>query len=168
MTDLLADDVFDDGPRRPIWLITLADLMLLLVGFFVFLQANQALDGRAIADGLREGFGAEAAPPMPVDASLIAGFAPGSAMLPRSDALAWAREAARDPRTTVRVIGGTDGSPGDVDAATGSAAILAADRARAAVALLVRVIPAKRLAIETRPGAGRAVQLQIGFAGGPE
>jgi flagellar motor protein MotB len=167
VTEPFADDLFDDGPHRPVWLITLADLMLLLVGFFVFLQANQALDGRAIADGLRQGFGAQAAPPMPVDAGAIAGFAPGSAQLPSSNALAWAREAARDPRTIVRVIGGTDGSREDVDPATGSAAILAADRARAAVALLVGVIPAERLTIETRPGAGRAVQLQIGFAGDP-
>ena len=27
-------------PARPLWLITLADLSLLLVGFFVFLQAT--------------------------------------------------------------------------------------------------------------------------------
>ncbi|HWK36790.1 flagellar motor protein MotB [Sphingomonas sp.] len=162
------DDVFNDGARRPIWLVTLADLMLLLVGFFVFLQANQALDGRAIADGLREGFGAATAEPMAVDSGAIGGFAPGSAALPASDALAWARDAARDPRTIVRVIGGTDGTPADVDPATGSAAILAADRARAAAALLIRAVPADRLAIETRPGAGRAVQLQIGFAGDPK
>lgn len=165
---LAADDPFDDGARRPIWLITLADLMLLLVGFFVFLQANQTLDGRAIADGLREGFGAGAVAPMAVDSGAIAGFAPGSAVLPASDALAWARDAARDPRTIVRVIGGTDGTPADVDAATGSAAILAADRARAAAALLTRAVPADRISIEARPGAGRAVQLQIGFAGDPK
>jgi hypothetical protein len=168
MTDVLASDPFDGEARRPLWLITLADLMLLLVGFFVFLQANRTLDGRAIADGLRQGFGAEAAQPMPVDASQIGGFAPGSAALPPSDALGWAREAARDPRTIVRVIGGTDGTLADVDAVTGSAAILAADRARAAAALLVRAAPASRIAIEARPGAGRAVQLEIGFAGDPK
>ncbi|UIJ45451.1 flagellar motor protein MotB [Sphingomonas cannabina] len=168
MSDLTIDDPFEEGARRPLWLITLADLMLLLVGFFVFLQANRALDGRAIAEGLRQGFDAERVAPMPVDASVIAGFAPGSAALPSNDAIAWAREAARDPRTTLRVIGGTDGTPGDVDRATGSAAILAADRARAAAALLARAVPADRIAIETRPGAGRAVQLQIGFAGDPQ
>lgn len=160
MTDLL-----DDDPRRSIWLITLADVMLLLVGFFVFLQANQALSGKAIADGMREGFGVAASPPMAVDANVVAGFAPGSARLPATDAAGWARDAARDPRIVVRVVGGTDGSATDVDPATGSAAILAADRARAVAMHLAPHVAPGRLAIETRPGAGRAVQLHLAFAG---
>jgi len=161
-----AEQLLADEPRRPIWLITLADVMLLLVGFFVFLQANQALSGEAIAAGLREGFGIAAPAPMAVDAASVTGFAPGgSAVLPPTAVLAWAREAARDPRIIVRIAGGTDGSPGDVDRATGSPAILAADRARAVAALLARVVPPTRLAIETRPGAGRAVQLNLAFAG---
>lgn len=158
-------DLFDDqDARRPIWLVTLADLMLLLVGLFVFLQSN-VLDGRAVANGLRNGFGVQAEAPMPVDASIVGGFATGSAALPAmADAEAWAIEATRDPRTTLRVIGGTDGSAQDVDPVTGSAAILASDRARAVAARLAKAAPG-RIAIENHPGAGRAVQLQIGFAG---
>ena len=33
----MADDFPDDGPGRPAWLMTLADLALQLVGFFVFI-----------------------------------------------------------------------------------------------------------------------------------
>ncbi|MFZ5796341.1 MAG: flagellar motor protein MotB, partial [Pseudomonadota bacterium] len=36
--------------------MTLADLALLLVGFFVLLQASQQLDRAALARGLRAGF----------------------------------------------------------------------------------------------------------------
>ncbi len=39
---------FDTAPGRPLWLTTLADISLLLVGFFVFLQAAQAVDRRAL------------------------------------------------------------------------------------------------------------------------
>lgn len=162
---MTAEQLLADEPRRPIWLITLADVMLLLVGFFVFLQANQALSGKAIAAGLREGFGIAEPVPMAVDANSVIGFAAGSAALPATDILAWAREAARDPRMIVRITGGTDGSVGDVDRATGSPAILAADRARAVAALLTQVVAPERLAIDTRPGAGRAVQLNLAFAG---
>lgn len=161
---MTGDPFTEEANRRPGWLVTLADLTLLLLGFFVFLQAN-VLAPATLAAGLREGFGAAAAPAMPVDASVVAGFAPGSATLPANAARGWAREATRDPRTLLRVIGGTDGTPQDVDHATGSAAILAADRARAVAASLADTVPPARLAIETRPGAGRAVQLQIGFAG---
>ena len=158
-------DILDDEPRRSIWLITLADVMLLLVGFFVFLQANQTLSGRAIAHGLREGFGVAEPVPMAVEANVVAGFAPGSAALPAHTVAAWAREATRDPRVILRVTGGTDGTPADVDPATRSAAILAADRARSVAAALATIVPPERLAIETRPGAGRAVQLTTAFAG---
>ena len=71
----------------------------------------------------------------------------------------------RDPRTIIRITGGTDGSPQDVDAATDSPAILAADRARVVAALLSKDVPPARLTIDTRPGAGRAVQLNLAFAG---
>ncbi len=162
------EQILEDEPRRPIWLITLADVMLLLVGFFVFLQANQTLDGRQIAEGLREGFGVEKEAEMAVEANRIAGFARGSAIAPADDVSAWAVEATRDPRTIIRIIGGTDGSAADVDPLTGSAAILAADRARAVAARLATHVPPDRLTIETRPGAGRAVQLTIGFAGDPK
>lgn len=157
-------DLVEEDARRPIWLITLADVMLLLVGFFVFLQATE-LEGREIARGMREGFGIATPAAMPVDVNSVGGFAIGSAAPPASAVAAWARDAARDPRIVIRVIGGTDGSATDVDRATGSAAILAADRARAVAAMLTRDVAPDRIAIETRPGAGRAVQLNLVFAG---
>ncbi len=162
------DQLLDDEPRRSIWLITLADVMLLLVGFFVFLQANTTLDARQIAGSLREGFGLAADAPMAVDANAVQGFAPGSAALPANDIIGWARLALQDPRTIIRVTGGTDGSLRDSDAATGSPAILAADRARAVATLIAQAVPPNRIVIDTRPGAGRAVQLTIAFAGEPQ
>jgi flagellar motor protein MotB len=162
---MIADPILDDEPRRAIWLITLADVMLLLVGFFVFLQANTTLDARQIAGGLREGFGIAADAPMAVEANVIQGFAPGSAVLPANDVAGWVRAALQDPRTIVRVTGGTDGSPQDVDPVTRSPAILAADRARAVAALIAQDVPPTRIAIDIRPGAARAVQLTIAFAG---
>ena len=177
---MTAADAYPETPAsRPIWLMTLADLGLLLVGFFVFIQASQHLDGKALAQGIRAGFGVAAAPappsaagsePMPVAAAAMLDFAPGSAVLPSSPAglIAWAREVARDPRVVLKVSGEVDGSPGDVDPVTGSGAVLAADRARAVAAALAaaHVVPPTQLDIR---GAGRSghrtVTLTIGFAG---
>lgn len=162
----------DAAPARPVWLMTLADLALLLVGFFVFLQASQQLDQRALAKGIREGFGVQtAAPavePMAVSAGSVAGFVPGSAVLPQApDALiAWARESTRDPRVILRVAGAVDGSAADVDPVTGSGAVLAADRARAVATALIlaRAVPADRITLSAaRPGR-RAVTVTTGFA----
>ena len=61
---------FDVAPGRPLWLTTLADLSLLLVGFFVFLQASQTVDRQALAAGIRAGFDADAAP-MTVQCKLV-------------------------------------------------------------------------------------------------
>lgn len=158
----------EDLPARPIWLTTLADLALLLVGFFVLLQANQ-VDPNTLAAGFRAGFGIkEQAPAMPVDLAAVNGFAPGSAQLPDTAAvLAWARTAATDPRTRLRVIGEVDGSAADVDPLTGSGPILAADRARAVAAILVRerAVAPERIAITTARGQRRAV-LSLGYDGG--
>jgi hypothetical protein len=172
-----AADAYPEAPAsRPIWLMTLADLGLLLVGFFVFIQASQHLDGKALAQGIRSGFGVASAPsatgsePMPVAAAAMLDFAPGSAALPASPAglIAWAREVARDPRVVLKVSGGIDGAPGDVDPVTGSGAVLAVDRARAVATALVaaHVVPPARLDIRGagRPGH-RSVTLTIGFAG---
>lgn len=178
-TRALGDELPEVAPARPAWLMTLADLALLLVGFFVFVQASRHLDQAALARGLREGFGVHdrravpsAVPPEPmaVAAGAIDGFAAGSATLPHAPAalIAWAREATRDARVTLRVAGAVDGTRGDVDPVTGSGAVLAADRARAvAAALLVaRAVPAERVAIASaaRPGR-RAVTVTIAFAG---
>ena len=167
----LADD-FPIAPQgRPLWLITLADLALLLVGFFVLLQANQKLDRAALANGIRAGFGAPAqtrqADPVPVAAAGMFNFAPGSAVLPTApDSLvAWTREAIRDSRVSLRVTASVDGTRADVDPATGSAAVLAADRARAVAAALAPVA-ANRIVILTadRPSR-RQVVVTLSFTG---
>jgi flagellar motor protein MotB len=171
MTDLLPEPE-DMAAARPLWLITLADLALLLVGFFVLLQASKPLDGKALAQGFRAGFGVaapvEPTPPMPVAVARVDGFAPGSAALPdTAGVIDWARAVARDRRTQIRILGESAGRD-DRDAATGSPAILAADRARAVAALLVRagaVSPDQIILATTAGGSRRAVTLTLGFAG---
>ncbi|QNQ09332.1 flagellar motor protein MotB [Sphingomonas alpina] len=171
------DDFPEETPGRPIWLMTLADLALLLVGFFVFVQAAQHLDQKALAKGIRDGFGAPAiapiaatAEPMPVAAAAMLNFAPGSAALPASPAglIAWAREVTRDPRVTLKISGGSDGSAIDVDADTGSGAVLAADRARTVAAALARakiVAPGRMTIVNTTTANRRSVVVTLGFAG---
>ncbi|KQS03363.1 flagellar motor protein MotB [Sphingomonas sp. Leaf357] len=169
----LDDDFPEDAPGRPAWLMTLADLALLLVGFFVFIQASQHLDQTALAKGIREGFGADTVvqpEPMPVAAAAMLNFAPGSAALPSSPAglIAWAREATRDPRVVLKISGASDGSESDVDVATGSNAVLAADRARAIAAELARahaVPPGRMTIVNATGGKSRSVTVTLGFAG---
>lgn len=164
---------FDEPAGRPLWLMTLADLSLLLLGFFVFLQAAQNVDAARMVDGVRQAFGgevAEAAPPtMPLDLATVEGFAQGTALLPAGSRRVadWVRGAARDPRTTVTLTGVTAGA-GDIDPITGSPDILAADRARAVAELLVaaRAIDPARIRIGASATGTRAhVTLTIGFAG---
>lgn len=164
----------DDFPAfataRPLWLITLADLALLLVGFFVLLESNRQLDPRAITRAVAVGLGVTP-PPVAVAAEVLSGFARGSAALPASpDALAaWARGELRDPRVALRITGATDGSAADTDRATGSAALLATDRARAvAAALAARGVPIERTQISNaEAGARRArhVLITLAFVG---
>ena len=143
---------------RPLWVVTLADLALLLVGFLVLLHARQ--DDAAIARALQARFGGE--PPLAVAAEQVAGFAPGSAALPGSPAQlrSWASEQLRDPRVLLTVTGSVDGSPADVDPATGSGELLALDRARAVAAQL----PPARVRTATAR-AGRRVTVTLAFAG---
>ena len=169
----MTDSFFPEPkPARPVWLVTLADLALLLVGFFVLVQANQTIDKRALAKGLREGFGisAPADEPMPVASAPPIIFATGSseiATLP--DAVTeWARAATRDPNVTLKITASVDGSDADVEAVTRSGAVLAADRARAVAAGLAGVVPAGRIAIATAsaptPGS-RVAMITLGFGG---
>lgn len=168
---------FDDAVGgRPVWLVTLADLALLLIGFFVFLQASQ-IDRRALTNAIRRGFDAPPIATMPepiaLDHAVVRGFATGDATLPADVARGarWLRGAASDRRTRLRVTGHVDGSDDDRDALTGSAALLASDRARAVAAALVAsgAIPGDRIAIATDTAAtGRHVTLAIGFAGADE
>lgn len=173
-SDAALDDFPAAPPTRPLWLITLADLALLLVGFFVLLQANQKLDPHALADGLRQGFGGapRAAPApapvaMPLAANALRDFAPGSAALPAApDALvAWAKDAVRDPRVMLTVTGAVDGSAADVDRASGSGIVLATDRARAVAAALGTVAPGRILVSTTNRPGPRQVTVTLAFAG---
>jgi len=166
---MTADDPLAPCLARPLWLVTLADLALLLVGFLVLVHAT-SLDTRALAGGLREGFGVAApAPrpePMPVAAAAMGGFAPGSAALPASPARlsAWAAEALRDPRVTLRIAGAVDGSARDVDPLSRSGAVLAADRARAVAAALAPVA-GRRMAVATDRPARAQVTVTLAFSG---
>lgn len=165
----MSTDAWDDiAPAKSAWVITLADLALLLVGFFVLLQANRELDREKLLAGLRAGFGIEETtlPPMTVASARVDGFAPGDAYADTRDVIAWARDAARDRRTRITITGSTE--PGrDVDPVTHSAAILAADRARHVAAALVEAgaVDPARLTILIEPGKRRAVTLSVGFAG---
>lgn len=155
MTRIDLDDPLDPPATRPLWLITLADLALLLVGFLVLIQATS--DRGALARGLRDGFGTPAVEaPMPL-AAAATDFAPGSAALADPAPLvAWARDALADPRVVVSVTG-SDGA--DV--------LLATDRARAVLAaLLAAGLPPRRLALLTARGPARAT-LTLAFAGEP-
>ncbi len=153
---------------RPLWLVTLADLALLMVGFFVLIQASR-VDPTSLARSLRSGFTEvkTAEPAMPVAANRLDGFAAGSAALPGGSAaiVAWAREELRDPRVQLTVTGSADAAGGDVDPATRSAVILAADRARAVGAELAPLAPT-RIALATGTGP-RAVTITLAFAGEP-
>lgn len=150
-------------PGRPLWLVTLADLALLLLGFFVLLQAGK-VDSTRLAQGVRAGFSAEA-PPLPVAAMRIDGFAPGSAAVPGDlrDPGPWARAALADPRVSITVTGGAGATVTDVDPATGSPAILAADRARAIAARVAPLDPA-RVSVATATGPA-VVTLTLAFTG---
>lgn len=162
---MTATDYPDPPTGRPLWLVTLADLALLLVGFFVLIQATG--DRRALASGLRQGFGGQRELAIPVAAAGTS-FAAGSAAPADTAALvAWARDAARDPRVTLTVTGSVDGTPADVDPTTGSAAVLAADRARAVAALLAPVTSRLTVAADARPGR-RATTVTLAFAGEPK
>lgn len=154
----MTEDLLSPPAPRSLWLITLADLALLLVGFLVLIQATT--DRAALARGIRGGFGAtepiaSIATPMPVDATATA-FAPGSATLSDPGPLiAWTRVALRDPRITVTVTGSAD--TGEV--------LLASDRARAVAAALTDAgLPADRLTLATTRGSARAT-LTLAFAG---
>jgi hypothetical protein len=163
----------DDMPvtvsTKPLWLVTLADLALLLVGFLLLQQALARDDPARLAAALRSGFATDDAS-MPVSAAAVDGFALGSATLPRppADVIVWARAMLADPRVTVSIAGGTDRTAADVDPVTGSAAILAGDRARAlAAALIAGGIAPDRLTIAPPFRSRRAATASVAFAGHP-
>lgn len=152
----LGDPLARESARTP-WLMTLADLALLLLGFLVLVQATG--NREALAKSLRERFG-EAQAAVPV-AAAAADFAPGSATLGDAAPLvAWAREALADPRVAVTVTGAAASEEGGV--------LLAADRARAvAAALAAAGLPTGRLRIATTAAPTARAFLTIAFAGEP-
>lgn len=165
-------------PQRPvartIWIATLADLSLLMVGFFALLQATRPAERPAMVQAIRAGLTDSLAPPaMALEIAAVSPFAAGSALPPPAAmqaAITWARDAARDPRTRIEVIGVTD-PEGDVDPMTGSAPLLAADRARAVATALVRagaVRPDRITIAATGAPAARGVQLRLAFSGSNE
>ena len=151
-------DPLDPPSARPLWLVTLADLALLLVGFLVLVQATDDRD--ALARGLRDAFGQAEAAPIPVAAAVTA-FAPGSAALADPAPLvAWARTELRDPRVTITVTGAAE---------RGEGVLLAADRARAVLAALIGAdLPADRLQLATARAPGRHATLTLAFEGARE
>ncbi|WP_267434301.1 hypothetical protein [Sphingomonas sp. GM_Shp_1] len=164
---------------RPLWLITLADLALLLVGFLVLVQAMGAERRPALVDSLRAEFGAATplaraapvpapSPIMPVAAAALR-FAPGSAQPidPDPDLARWAKAALADPRVRLSIQAATDGSAADVDPVTHSPVVLAADRARAAAAL-IGPTAADRLTLSTATASGqRRAVVTLVFSGEP-
>lgn len=166
-------------PRRPrpvartLWLATLADLALLLVGFFALLQVTRPAERPELVQAIRAGL--TDAPPsaMAVEMAAVTPFTAGSALPPSGPmkaAIAWARGAARDPRTRIELIGVTDAA-GDTDPVTGSAPLLATDRARAVAAALVRAgaVRPDQISISAAGApAGRGVQLRLAFSGSHE
>lgn len=166
------------APSRPIWLITLADLALLLVGFLVLVQAMGSERRPALIASLRAEFGATTpatrtaapvtapSPVMPVAAAAL-GFAPGSAtpVDPDPELVRWARTALADPRVRLSIVAATDGSAADIDPVTHSPVVLAADRARAAAAL-IGPAAADRLTISTATAPGRrSATISLAFSG---
>lgn len=169
-------DVLDEPQGRPVWLTTLADLSLLLLGFFVLVMATEAEDRERLAAGLRAGFAADqpvptpGAPPMPLETARVSGFVAGADWLPdgAQPALDWAKAAAADPRVTVTLSGSAAGGD-DVDPDTGSVAVLAQARAVAVARALVdagavRPDQVRIAAHDGRPDRAQ-VQMTIGFAG---
>ena len=157
-------------PRKPIWLMTLADLALLLMGFFVLMLAverREKLADGALAKGFRGGFTDQAAQPAAIAlaANMVSGFATGSATLPSSPTalIDWVRQSASDPRSQLLVTGSADGSA--ADNADGSALALASARAAAVAAALERAgIPGTRIRTAGAITSGaRRVTVSISF-----
>lgn len=168
-----ADDPFEPPSARPVWLTTLADLSLLLLGFFVLMQATDSATRKQLAAGLRAGFGADqarAAPrqskaPMPMETARVGGFALNSAELPSDlvPLIGWAGAATHDPRVRITITGAAM-------AGERGATLLAYDRARAVAGRLVAAgaVPADRIelaAAQSGPATRAEVTLTLGFAG---
>ncbi|MFW2830473.1 hypothetical protein [Sphingomonas sp. ID0503] len=91
-------------PRRSNWVVTLADLALLLVGFFAMVQAVSGRGDKAKAEmtaGLRAEFLGQAPEALTVDINRVTDFAGYD----RAALAQWARAASADPRSHIVVSG---------------------------------------------------------------
>lgn len=128
------------------WALSFADLCLLLLGFFVLLQARP--DGRQLAAGLREAMGAH--PTRGFEQPARALFEPGEAILRPAAWSLLAPFAIADKRITV-VSRGTDPATSRFDAWE-----LAAARAAAVARALAQAgVAQDRIAIDLAPGDGK-------------
>lgn len=153
---------------RPLWLMTLADLALLLLGFMILIHSAGERTRAELAGGIRQAFAGEAAaalpaPPAPagmaLDVNGVDGFALASAALPGDvgPLVDWAVEAAGDPRAVLRVTGEAD---------RGEGLGLAARRAAAVAEAIERDgrVDPTRLRLDARTGDGtRRVLLAISY-----
>ncbi|WP_245841754.1 hypothetical protein [Sphingomonas lenta] len=149
---------------KPLWLMTLADLALLLLGFMLLVQATAAPKREELSRSLRDAFAPSEPPLMPVT-SFAVRFGTGSAAIADpAPLIAWARENVRDPRVELTVTAAVDGSAADTG--PGGPALLALDRARAVAQLLSGVVPPRRLRLSTDPRPrGRTATVTLAFAG---
>lgn len=163
------------GPRRPgRWVVTLADLALLLVGFFVMVHAAEKKGAtRQMADAVRGALGVTVARAQPtgvaLDADALTGFSAGDAALPKAiwPVAQWLKQAAADPRARVLVTGRSDDR--EADRST-SGLIIAASRADIVARALIRTgaIPASRVDLAASAGgAERRVDITISYGPHP-
>lgn len=140
--------------RRQRWALSFADLALLLLGFFVLLQAKP--DGNHLSAGLRAAFGARAN--AAIEQPALAWFEPGEAVL-RPQARATLRDFAHSAGKAGLIVSsrGTE-----ADAARFDGWELAAARTAAvARALADAGIPQERIAVMIDPATGGGQRIQI-------
>lgn len=136
----------------PRWALSFADLCLLLLGFFVLLQARP--DAHALTDSLHAAFGVR--PPPALDVRADAWFEPGEAVL-RPAARARLRAVARGADRATVASRGTDANAARFDGwelAAARTAAVARELAAAGIA------PARiRLAIDPATGGGQVIRV---------
>lgn len=159
--------------RRARWVMTLADLFMLLVGFFVMLHAAEARhQTSAMTAAVKRALGVKVARGQPervaLDANALTGFSAGDAALPAAvwPVAQWLRQAAADPRSRVLVTGHSDDR--EADRSTGGLMVAAA-RADSVARAIVKTgaVPASRIDLAASAGgADRRVDITISF--GPQ
>ena len=166
--------------RTARWVMTLADLALLLLGFLVMVHATEkrgtsrqvaramrAALGDSGTSAIQVGIGGTEQPPA-LDANALAGFSAGSAALPAAvyPIAQWLRQAAADPRSRVLVTGHSDDR--EADRSTGGL-VLASSRADTVARALIKTgaITADRVDLAASAG-GRSRRVEITISFGPQ